>query len=115
MFPHPTIAEALADEHRRDLTARAETRRLARAARSSRPAPGAHAADPADIIRQLVTALRRTARRAPLRKVPAAPLQPIFLTRPDPSRHPQETSCLTPAPNTSSHPPLPVPARPRLR
>ena len=74
MFPHPTIAAALAEEHRRDLTARAETRRLARAARSSRPAPGVRVADPADIVRQLVTALRRTAMRAPLRKVHAAPL-----------------------------------------
>jgi hypothetical protein len=73
MFLHPTIAAALAEQHRRDMTARAEIRRLSRAARSSRPVPGARAADPADIVRKLVTALRRTAMRAPLRKVPAAP------------------------------------------
>jgi hypothetical protein len=74
MSLHPTIAAALADEHRRDLTARAEACRLARTVRSSRPAPGARAG----IVRQLVTAVRRTAMRLPLRKVPAAPLSPGF-------------------------------------
>jgi hypothetical protein len=74
MSPHPTITAALAEQHRRDLTARAEAYRLARTARSSHPAPARHAADPVKLIRPLVTALRRTAMRLPLAKVPAAPL-----------------------------------------
>lgn len=74
MSPHPTITAALAEEHRRDLTARAEAWRLARAARTSRPVPACRAAGPVELIRQLVTALRRTAMRLAPRKVPAAPL-----------------------------------------
>jgi hypothetical protein len=37
MFTHPTITAALADERRRDRTARADASRLARAARNRRP------------------------------------------------------------------------------
>lgn len=72
MSLHPTIAAALAEEHRRDLTASAEAYRLARTARSSRPAPASDTADQVGIIRQLVAAVRRTATDPPLRKVPAA-------------------------------------------
>jgi hypothetical protein len=36
MFTHPAITAALADQHRRDLTAQASACRLARAARDSR-------------------------------------------------------------------------------
>jgi hypothetical protein len=71
MTPHPATTAALAAQHRRDLTARAEDYRLARAARSSGPAPAHHAADPVKLIRQLVTTLRRTALRLPPAKVPA--------------------------------------------
>jgi hypothetical protein len=74
MSLHPAITTALADQHRRDLTARAEAWRLARAARSSGPPPARHTADPVKPIRQLLRAVRRTAMRLPLRKVPAAPL-----------------------------------------
>jgi hypothetical protein len=38
MFANPQIAAAIAEQHRRDLTAAAEAARLARAARGSRPA-----------------------------------------------------------------------------
>jgi hypothetical protein len=77
MFPHPSIAAALAEEHRRDLTARAEACRLARAARSSRPAPARDTAKPVDVIRQLITAARRTVMRLPLFEVPAEPFSQV--------------------------------------
>lgn len=73
MTPHPATTAALAAQHRRDLTARAEDNRLARAARSSGPAPARHPADPVKLIWRLVAALRRTAMRLPSAKVPAVP------------------------------------------
>ncbi len=77
----PSIAVALAGQHRRDLLSQAETCRLARAARSRRPAPGALAADPARITQQLTSATRRAAIRPRLLRVPAAPLHPQCAAR----------------------------------
>lgn len=74
MSPHPTITAALAEQHRRDLTARAEAHRLARAVRSSRPASARHPANPVKPIRQLITTVRRSTMRLPLFKAPAASL-----------------------------------------
>lgn len=71
MSMHPTITAALAEQHRRDLTARAETYRIARAARS-RPAPPRHAADQVGTLPRLITTARRMAARLPLLHVPAA-------------------------------------------
>jgi hypothetical protein len=53
---HPTITAALAEQHRRDLTARAEAYRIARAAS---PAP----ARPVRIIPNLIAAARRPVTR----------------------------------------------------
>ena len=39
MYRHPSMTAALAEQHRRDLIARAESHRLARTARTSRAAP----------------------------------------------------------------------------
>jgi len=58
MSVHPTITAALADQHRRDLLARAEAHRIARAARASRPTR-----PPMWIIAQLIAAARRPAAR----------------------------------------------------
>jgi hypothetical protein len=55
MSIHPTLTAALADQHRRDLVARVETHRIARAAHADRPAP----ARPMRIIPQLIAAARR--------------------------------------------------------
>ena len=55
MSMHPTLTAALADQHRRDLVARVETHRIARAAHAGRPAP----ARPMRIIPQLTAAARR--------------------------------------------------------
>ena len=66
MSMHPTITAALAEQHRRDLIARAETHRIARAARASRPAP----ARPTRIIPQLI-ATARTGYAAAAVKAPA--------------------------------------------
>jgi hypothetical protein len=64
---HPPIASALSEQHRRDFTARAETRRITRAARDSRPAPSC----PVRIILLPIAAARRAVMRAQL-KSPAA-------------------------------------------
>jgi hypothetical protein len=69
MSLHPTIAAALAEEHRRDLTARAETYRIARAARTSGPVPARCTRN----FLNLLAAVRRPITHLPLRKVPAAP------------------------------------------
>jgi hypothetical protein len=69
MFTHPTITAALADQHRRDLTARAEKYRTARAARATRPEPSRLRR----IIPGLVAAARRPVMYLPLPKAPAAP------------------------------------------
>ena len=45
MSMHPTITAALADQHRRDMIARAEAHRIARAARRQPPGARAHHAD----------------------------------------------------------------------
>jgi hypothetical protein len=66
MFTHPTITAALADQHRRDLTARAEKYRTARATRPGPPRLRR-------IIPVLVAAARRPVMYLPLRKAPAAP------------------------------------------
>jgi hypothetical protein len=71
MSMHPIIAAALAEQRRRDLTARAEAYRTARAARGSRPAPPRQAADQAGTLPRLITAAWRTAARLPLLHVPA--------------------------------------------
>lgn len=61
---HPTISEALAAEHRRDLLAQAEAARLARAARRARPARSHRALLPGRAILPGLAALwRRTAPR----------------------------------------------------
>jgi hypothetical protein len=67
MSMHPTPTAALADQHRRDLLARAENHRIARAARASRPAP----ARPTPIIPQLFAAARRPVTRLLAAKPPA--------------------------------------------
>jgi hypothetical protein len=67
MSMHPINIAALADEHRRDVTARAETNRIARDARANRPAPSIR------IFSNLVAVARRRITHLPLRKVPAAP------------------------------------------
>jgi len=64
MSMHPTLTAALAEEHRRDLLARAEAHRIARAAR---PAP----ARPTRIIPQLIAAARRPVTRLLPVKAPA--------------------------------------------
>ena len=64
MSMHPTITAALAEQRRRDLTARAETYRIARAAR---PAP----ARPVRIIPNLIRAARRPVTRLFRLKAPA--------------------------------------------
>lgn len=68
MSMHPTLTAALAEQHRRDMIARAETHRIARAARASRPAP----ASPTRIISQLIAATRRPVTRLLPVKAPAA-------------------------------------------
>jgi hypothetical protein len=68
MSMHPTITAALAEQHRRDLTARADTYRTARAARAASPAP----ARPVRIIPNLIAAARRPATRLFRLKTPAA-------------------------------------------
>ena len=55
MYQHPTIAAAVAEEHRSDLIADAEAHRIARTARASRPV----LARPMRIISQLIGAARR--------------------------------------------------------
>jgi hypothetical protein len=67
MSMHPTLTAALADQHRRDMITRAETHRIARAARASRPAP----ARPARIIPRLTAAARRPLARLLPVKAPA--------------------------------------------
>jgi hypothetical protein len=59
MSMHPAIAAALAELHRRDLTARAETHRITRAAPDSRPA----SAHPVRTIMRPITAARRAVMR----------------------------------------------------
>lgn len=68
MSMHPTITAALAEQHRRDLTARAETYRIARATRATRPAP----ARPVRIIQNLIAAASRPVIRLFRLKTPAA-------------------------------------------
>jgi hypothetical protein len=63
---HPTLTAALADQHRRDLLARAENHRIARAARASRPAP----ACPMRILPRLFAAARRPVTRLLAVKAP---------------------------------------------
>jgi hypothetical protein len=60
---HPSITAAVAEQHRRDLIARAEMYRLAHAARSSRTAATRHASRQMKIIQLPVTAARRAATR----------------------------------------------------
>ena len=65
MSMHPTIAAALADQHRRDMITRAEAHRAARACRP------AHA-HRMRIFPQLIAAARRPVKGRLLLKVPAA-------------------------------------------
>ena len=67
MSMHPTIAAALSEQHRRDFTARAETRQIAHAARDSHPAPAHHMRT----ILLPIAAVRRAVMRLQL-KTPAA-------------------------------------------
>jgi hypothetical protein len=67
MSVHPAIAAALSEQHRRDFTARDETRRITRAARDGRPVP----VHPARIILLPIGAARRAVMRLQL-KTPAA-------------------------------------------
>jgi hypothetical protein len=59
MSMHPTISAALAEQHRRGMIARGETRRITRAAGASRLVP----AHPTRIIARLVAAARRPVTR----------------------------------------------------
>lgn len=71
MFTHPVISAAVAEEHRRDLTARADAYRLMRAARQSRPS---RAAGPAlTVKRVLVTAAAACTAVGVLALTPAGP------------------------------------------
>lgn len=80
MFTHPAIIAALADQHRRDLTAQASTCRLARAARAGRncqptrpgrsPQPR-RLTSPARAIRRAVTTAAAAAAAAVLVMTPA--------------------------------------------
>jgi hypothetical protein len=67
MSMHPAIAAALSEQHRRDLTARAETHRITHAARDSHPAP----VRPMRTILLPIAAVRRAVMRQQL-KTPAA-------------------------------------------
>ena len=67
MSMHPTITAALAEQHRRDLTARAETYRIARAARAASPSP----ARPVRTIPNLIAAARQPVTRLLRLKTPA--------------------------------------------
>jgi hypothetical protein len=69
MSMHPTITAALADQHRRDMIARAEAHRIARAARASRPAP----VRTMRIIPQRIAAARRPVTRLLPVKATACP------------------------------------------
>ena len=66
MSMHPTITAGLAEQHRRDMIARAENHRIARAARASRPTR-----PPMRIIPQLIAAARRPVTRLLPVKAPA--------------------------------------------
>lgn len=67
MSMHPAIGAALSEQHRRDFTARAETRQITHAARHSRPAP----AHPTRTILLPIAAARQAVMRPQL-KSPAA-------------------------------------------
>ena len=67
MSMHPTITAALAEQHRRDLTARADRYRIARAARAAGPAP----ARPVRVIPNLIAAAWRPVTRLLPAKTPA--------------------------------------------
>lgn len=77
MFTHPAITAALADQHRRDLTAQANTYRLARAARNCQPTrPGRspqprRLTGPVRAIRRAVTTAAAAAAAAVLVMTPA--------------------------------------------
>ena len=66
MSVHPTITAALAEQRRRDMTARAEAYRIARAARAGSPTP----ARTPRIIPQLIAAARRPVTRLLPAKAP---------------------------------------------
>jgi hypothetical protein len=66
MSVHPTISAALAEEHRREVNARGETRRIARATRASRPVPAR--------LTRIIARLRAAARWPVTRRLtPMAP------------------------------------------
>ena len=67
MSMHSALTAALADQHHHHLLARAETHRIARVARTSRPAP----ARLIRIIPQLIAAARRPVTRLLPVKAPA--------------------------------------------
>jgi len=67
MSQHPVTTAALTEQHRRDMIARAEAHRIARAARAGRPAP----ARPMRVILQLFGAVRRPVKRLQAVKAPA--------------------------------------------
>lgn len=56
MSPYSCLTAALAEQHRRDLTGRADMYRRARAARSSCAVPERHAASLMKIIQRKITA-----------------------------------------------------------
>jgi hypothetical protein len=70
MSMHPTITAALAEPRRRDLTARADRYRIARAARAARAASPAPAR-PVQVILHLIVAVRRPVTRLFRLKTPA--------------------------------------------
>lgn len=69
MSVHPAITAAVAEQHRRDMTAQAKAHRIARAARASQTAP----ARPMRIIPRLIAAARRSATPLLPVKIPATP------------------------------------------
>jgi hypothetical protein len=77
MFTHPAITAALAEQHRRDMTARASTYRNARAARTGQPTRPGWPPQPhritsqARALRRAVTAIAAIAAAAVLGMTPA--------------------------------------------
>jgi hypothetical protein len=77
MFTHPAITAALADQHRRDLTAQASASQIARAARDARPTrPGRsrqprRITSPVQVIKRAVAAAAAAMAAAVLVMTPA--------------------------------------------
>jgi hypothetical protein len=89
MFTHPAITAALADQHRRDLTAQASAYRLVRAARDSRPgrSPRPRRTGLLQTIRRATTATAAAAAAAVLMMTPAGAATTHHFSSPHVSAH----------------------------